>query len=234
MFYIAYGSNINRDQMTYRVPGAKPVGKGIISGWKLAFHGTDGSAYATIVKSPDHSVPVVIWEMSDAQEKIMDVYEGFPTSYFKKTISVVINGETKFGKVYVMNESRSVARPSRKYVNTIRKGYQSFGIDEAYLNDALAENSDEFYKDDLDEIRDFRSFKQSAVQAYLIGQPKKKKGSDRDVMIIPTKKNKDRAPAPTYLRKTSSGVTYWSNTKETREECNRRMEEEFGPFARRG
>lgn len=225
MLYIAYGSNINQDQMTYRVPGAKPLGKGLISGWKLAFHGTDGSAYATIVKSVDHSVPVVIWEMSDAQEKIMDVYEGYPTSYYKKNIAIVINGVIRMGMVYIMNDSRSVARPSRKYVNTIRKGYQSFGIDEAYLNDALADNSAEFYNDDLDEIRDFRSFKQSAVQAYLIGQtqPKKKKASDRDVVVIPTKQNKDRAPAATYLRKTGSGVTYRSNTKESPSEYNDRM-----------
>jgi len=217
MLYVAYGSNINQDQMTYRVPGAKPVGKGLISDWRLAFHGTDGTAYATIVHDPGHVVPVVIWEMSDAQEQIMDVYEGYPSAYYKKKIAVCVNGQRKHGMVYIMNESRVVARPSRKYVNTIRHGYQSFGIDESYLNDALTRNAEDFYQDDLLEMRDFKSFKRkrSEVSAFKASTNVNKKKEDRDVVIIPTRAGKDpnvKRDASYYLRKTGSGVTYWSKT----------------------
>ena len=232
MLYVAYGSNINKEQMQYRVPGAKPYGKGIIQNWKLDFHGTDGSAYATIVQASGYQVPVVLWEMSDEQEKIMDVYEGYPNAYFKKKIAVYCNGEKKFGMVYIMNESRPVARPSRKYVNTIRQGYISFGIDTAFLMDALARNSEEFYLDDVLEVRDFKAFKANAVKSYLDGAAKKKskkKNADRDVVFIPTKKNKSNQQKPFYLRKTGSGVTYWGDRRETPQEYTKRMQE-VDPF----
>lgn len=171
MLYVAYGSNLNREQMEYRVPGAKPYGNGFIHNWKLDFHGNDGSAYATITRATGHKVPVVLWEMSDKQETVMDRYEGFPNSYYKRNIAVYINGRKKFGTVYIMNNSRRVARPSRKYVNTIRRGYEAFGLDLEYLEDALIRNSQDFYLDDLLEVRDFKVFTKKSG-----GKKSKKKG----------------------------------------------------------
>ena len=42
--YVAYGSNLNKEQMRYRCPTAKFVGTGIIEGYELQFKGALHSA----------------------------------------------------------------------------------------------------------------------------------------------------------------------------------------------
>ena len=178
MIYVAYGSNINPDQMNFRCPGAKVLGKGVIYNWKLDFYGKDGNGYATINQSTGDQVPVILWEMSDKDELVMDMYEGFPNSYFKKKIAVYIGAQKRFGTVYIMNLSRRVARPSRKYVNTVRNGYLHFGLDVKYLEKALKRNSEDFYNDDLCEVREFKTIKpavttKSAIKTFELAKPTK-------------------------------------------------------------
>ena len=200
MLYVAYGSNINVDQMNYRVPGAKPYGKGIVYNWQLDFHGNDGSAYATITQAPGKKVPVVLWELSEKEESLMDRYEGYPKSYYKKKIPVHINGERKEGLVYIMDESRKVARPSRKYVNTVRIGYEKFGLDLQYLQDALERNSKEYYLDDLLEVREFKPLKKVSKQVNKkdISSKKQKKGNKSKKTYDFSWKVSERAKKVTY------------------------------------
>ena len=45
-YYIAYGSNLSRQQMAQRCPGAKIVGGAVLKGWQLLF-----GYYATVEPS---------------------------------------------------------------------------------------------------------------------------------------------------------------------------------------
>ena len=58
MLYIAYGSNMNRDQMSVRCPHAKPLGAYYLDGWRLVFIGV-----ADIIKDKDARVPIVLWTL---------------------------------------------------------------------------------------------------------------------------------------------------------------------------
>ena len=57
MKYIAYGSNMDRDQMAMRCPNAKPVGLGWISGARLEFY-----LHARVEKTGNEAdrVPVLV------------------------------------------------------------------------------------------------------------------------------------------------------------------------------
>ena len=46
--YIAYGSNMDTEQMAYRCPNAKPLGACLLRDWRLMFKGSLTGAYATI------------------------------------------------------------------------------------------------------------------------------------------------------------------------------------------
>lgn len=46
--YVAYGSNLNKDQMQWRCPRAKFVGTGVIEDYELQFKGSLRGAHATI------------------------------------------------------------------------------------------------------------------------------------------------------------------------------------------
>ena len=46
--------------------------------------------------------------------------------------------------VYIMHEDRPLGLPSEFYMATCRQGYQSFGFDEAFLEQAYADSREEF------------------------------------------------------------------------------------------
>lgn len=161
--YVAYGSNMNKAQMKIRCPHAKAIGKGTLHGYSLEFRGRDGGGVATIIEKKNTSVPVALWRITDRCEKALDVYEGFPNLYYKKTVSVELEGETVEAMVYIMarkyESKKMAARPSTYYYNVIREGYRDFGIAPSPLEEALnrafnAKNIPDSIKFEIIRIRD--------------------------------------------------------------------------------
>ena len=97
-YYLAYGSNLNVKQMVLRCPDAKPLGTGEIAGYRLLFKGSKSGAYLTIEPQEGAKVPVAVWEVSEADEKKLDRYEGFPAFYYKKELELTYTG-IKTGKI---------------------------------------------------------------------------------------------------------------------------------------
>ena len=136
-FYIAYGSNLNLQQMKYRCPTATVVGKSELVGYRLIFKGAPTNAYATIEESTHDTVPVLIWELKPQDEKALDRYEGYPTFYYKKDITVEVEGTQVEAMVYIMNEKAQIGMPSLSYYEIIRTGYKNAGFDVSVLEEAL-------------------------------------------------------------------------------------------------
>ena len=142
-YYIAYGSNLNIPQMRMRCPGARIIGTSVIEDYQLLFKGSKTGSYLTIEPKGGAEVPVVIWEVTESDEKALDRYEGYPNFYYKKEMTLDIKG-IRTGKVrrrdafvYIMHEERELGIPSWHYVNTCLDGYRAFGFDEKYLFDAI-------------------------------------------------------------------------------------------------
>ncbi len=64
--YVAYGSNLNLAQMTARCPSAKVLVKGVLNNWSLVYRGSGKNAHATIIRKRGSMVPVLIWEIQQA------------------------------------------------------------------------------------------------------------------------------------------------------------------------
>ena len=142
-YYIAYGSNLNVNQMKRRCPTAKVVGTGFIEDYELLFKGSKTGGYLTIEKAEGKSLPVAIWKVTELDEQALDRYEGYPTFYYKADVEIDIKG-IKTGKeyrkkafVYIMHEDRDVGMPSKYYVMTCLEGYKTFGFSPKYLEDAI-------------------------------------------------------------------------------------------------
>lgn len=135
--YIAYGSNLNLEQMRHRCPTAEVVGKSTLHGWRLRFRGGVHSAVATIEKDKDFSVPVLVWQIQPMDELALDRYEGFPFLYHKETLRITVDGKRVRAMVYIMNKvGRPYGMPSVGYYNTIFQGYQNAGFDTDILSTA--------------------------------------------------------------------------------------------------
>ena len=145
-YYAAYGSNLNILQMRYRCPSARIIGVAEISDYRLLFKGSKTGAYLTIEKQKGSVVPVGIWEVSAADERSLDRYEGFPNCYYKTEMSIDVKG-IRTGKirrrkcfVYIMHEEREPALPSRSYVRTCIEGYFNFDFNTKYLKQAIQDS----------------------------------------------------------------------------------------------
>ena len=141
MLYVAYGSNMNLDQMKNRCPRSKVVGVGKVVGWKLIFN-----IHADIIctNNINDEVPVVIWDIHDDDWYMLDRYEGYPSYYIKRNIEVITdNGEFVEAIVYVMsNKMKGVSSPYESYFNVILRGYEENGINTDVLYKALVDSID--------------------------------------------------------------------------------------------
>ena len=142
-YYLAYGSNLNVDQMRWRCPSAHKEGVAILKDWQLLFRGSKTGAYLTIAPCEGAEVPVGVWSIIGADEAALDRYEGFPDFYYKKTLPVQMTDLAGKhvnidGLVYIMHEDRPLGVPSRSYVDICADGYEDFGFDLKPLVDAVA------------------------------------------------------------------------------------------------
>lgn len=135
--YLAYGSNMNIEQMAYRCPYAVPLGTSTLEGYKLLFRGGKDCSVATIEPDADSSVPVLLWEITPRCEEALDRYEGWPRLYRKEVLSVQFKGKPIDAMVYIMNDGRELGYPSGQYLKIIYDSYLDAEIDTDILNDAL-------------------------------------------------------------------------------------------------
>lgn len=130
--YIAYGSNMNQQQMKNRCPDAEIVGVAELPNYQLQFR-----RVLTVVPCPGSSVPVAVWHISSKDEENLDVYEGYPSFYRKEQLSIPFSdGSAHSGMIYLMNGG-CIAPPSVHYFNIVEQGYRDFDLNITPLKEAL-------------------------------------------------------------------------------------------------
>jgi gamma-glutamylcyclotransferase (GGCT)/AIG2-like uncharacterized protein YtfP len=129
--YFAYGMNTNKEEMAYRCPRARALGKAVLPGYRLEF-----KSFATIVPSPKASVEGVLWTITTTDESALDMLEGYPEFYDKKTVSVEHNNQSYIAMTYIMGPREQGYAPSDGYYSMVSEGYQTFGLSQKQLLDA--------------------------------------------------------------------------------------------------
>ena len=135
--YIAYGSNLNKDQMVYRCPGARPVAKSWLPDHRLVFQGLPQNAHANVIPEKGCAVPVVVWEITKKDEMSLDRYEGVKGGYYtKEYYTIDVDGKMEIALIYIMAPN-PYGMPSAYYMNVLEQGYKDFGFDARILNTAV-------------------------------------------------------------------------------------------------
>lgn len=132
--YLAYGSNLHKAQMQQRCPTAKPLGKLLLRDCRLVFRGV-----ADVEYHAGASAAVGLWRIWPADERALDRYEGVTGGLYSKEY-LPVNGEPAL--IYLMNQG-GIYPPSSYYANVIRTGYENFGLDQRYLNEAITHSLDQ-------------------------------------------------------------------------------------------
>lgn len=137
-YYFAYGSNLNLIQMKKHCPNAQVIGATILNNHRLIFNGTvPGHSFLNIEECECAFVPIGIYRITKEDEKRLDRYEGYPTLYLKKQITVPFDTQQITGLIYIMRQKGNEVIPSNFYYMTCHNGYIDFQFDPSILETAL-------------------------------------------------------------------------------------------------
>jgi len=124
-YYFAYGSNLNKKQMSVRCSTAEFVGAAELTGFKLVFRGV-----LDIEHSRSNSKVIgAIFKVKSNDIYNLDQYEGYPTFYTKETVIAKINNKNVKLFYYLMVNQFDVKPPSESYYNSCSEGYRNWGLD---------------------------------------------------------------------------------------------------------
>ncbi|MBQ6972383.1 MAG: gamma-glutamylcyclotransferase [Synergistaceae bacterium] len=93
---------------------------------------------------------MLVWKISERDEKSLDRYEGFPKFYGKRNLKVAVtslDGQdlgNLTAMVYIMTRQATDTRsinllPSKHYYSVLHEGYKTFGFDGRILNETVIE-----------------------------------------------------------------------------------------------
>jgi hypothetical protein len=85
--YAAYGSNMDPAQMLERCPHSPQRGTGWLEGWRLTFGGEDvgwDGALTTVVEDAAERVFVMLYDVSENDEKELDSWDGVTLGFYRK------------------------------------------------------------------------------------------------------------------------------------------------------
>ena len=140
--FAAYGVGINRAEMAKRCPTAKLLGESTLRNHRLVFRGSHAAAVANIEPAKGRSVPVLVWEITPADEASLDLYEGFPHLYEKQQLRLRLDGKFIDCMAYVMRGDRPRGKPSAFYYSAVLEGYKAAGFDVDILRSAVSESEE--------------------------------------------------------------------------------------------
>ena len=114
----------------------------MLAGWELLFRGC-----ATIAPNPKKNTPVLVWEISERDEKNLDTFEGYPTYYRKEELNIELlregaEPEMVTAMVYIMENDFGRRAPSLHYYKVLHDGYKTFKFPMHILESALKECMD--------------------------------------------------------------------------------------------
>jgi len=122
-------------------PTAKAVGATELKDYRLLFRGERAAAVATVEPQKGRSVPVMLWELSPADEIALDRSVGCPATFSKEVLTVTLNRRRVKAFTHILHDGYPSETPSRYYYGLLLKGYREHGFNERTLAAALEQSA---------------------------------------------------------------------------------------------
>jgi hypothetical protein len=135
--YAAYGSNMDPRQMAERAPHSPMAGTGWLDGWRLTFGGADlgwEGALATVVEDGPSQVFTVLYDLTELDERTLDVWEGALGVYDKIRVRIQTLDADKLAWLYVLNAFEG-GLPSARYLGIMADAAEAAGAPDDYVRD---------------------------------------------------------------------------------------------------
>jgi gamma-glutamylcyclotransferase (GGCT)/AIG2-like uncharacterized protein YtfP len=139
--YAAYGSNLDPERMALRAPHSPLRGTGWLIGWRLTFGGADlgwEGPLGTVVEDAGHQVYVALYDLTPADERALDEWEGVDIGLWTKIrvrVSALDGDATAW--IYVLNGYEG-GLPSARYLRMLADAAEAGGAPGDYVSDLRA------------------------------------------------------------------------------------------------
>lgn len=131
--YFAYGSNLLPRQMAERCPGAKPVARAVLPGYRFLIN---ARGVATIATMPQGKVCGVVWRISRWHERILDGYEGVSAgAYGKHRVRVRYGNHRDASTLTYIDPIADCGLPREGYLTKVIAGAKFFDLPTRYIDD---------------------------------------------------------------------------------------------------
>lgn len=116
--YFAYGSNLDREQMRRRCPGAEATDVASLPDYRFIIN---NRGYATLLPAPGAAVPGILWRLQPSDESALDRYEGYPAGLYDKGYRSVYDtaGNAIQALVYIDHRNHTLGAPREGYLERI-------------------------------------------------------------------------------------------------------------------
>jgi gamma-glutamylcyclotransferase (GGCT)/AIG2-like uncharacterized protein YtfP len=132
VFYFAYATNLNQEQMHERCPDSRPHCLATLPNYKLIFAGWSRQlrgGQATIKPFRGEKVLGAVYEVSERCLQRLDRYEGSPANYKRLLVTVFTeDGELVTAVTHIKSGQLDETAPSPAYLTIIQQGYRDWGI----------------------------------------------------------------------------------------------------------
>jgi gamma-glutamylcyclotransferase (GGCT)/AIG2-like uncharacterized protein YtfP len=127
--YFAYGSNMHREDMAQRCPGAVPVGTAVLPGWRY-FIMREG--YASVRRDLDACVHGVLWRVNAEHLRVLDAYEDLQSGLYRREYLTVRAGGRKLRALVYVGGSDSGGAPTPDYQACIDTAAEAWRLPARY------------------------------------------------------------------------------------------------------
>ena len=133
MEYFAYGSNLNKQQMLKRCPGAKARYQAILPNYRLIFTGWSREwkgGTASIKPVRGEKVIGAVYEISESDIHHLDRFEDYPATYDRINVLVLKDdGSATKATTYIKRKQSDETKPSVEYLALMKQGYKDWSIE---------------------------------------------------------------------------------------------------------
>jgi hypothetical protein len=114
--HFAYGSNMSRDLMRARCPGATALGVAILAGWRFIIN-PDG--YGSIARQPGGRVYVVLWRLTPRDLSAVNAYENLDAGRYRRRVLPVEYGARQRSALVYIGCRQGLGRARPGYVRLV-------------------------------------------------------------------------------------------------------------------
>jgi gamma-glutamylcyclotransferase (GGCT)/AIG2-like uncharacterized protein YtfP len=139
IYYFAYGSNMDQNQMSERCPDSVLVCKAVLKNYRIAFtifSPKRNCGCADVVKDIGNEVWGLLYKISENDLKRLDEAENHPDKYRRFTTSVENGLGNKFdAETYeVVNKESIFLKSSEHYLGLMKSAAKKFSFPDSYQN----------------------------------------------------------------------------------------------------